>query len=259
MKIFLAGENQKKHIIPFIHEKNYEVISGGNREQALALRERERERERGDLKIYLAGVAPWKEQGLYDKAITTHRPYILESFYYVNDDTKRLLPYFGDFLLDSGAFTFMQGKGGSPNWDEYIERYANFIKENKVQKYFELDIDSVVGYERVKKYRRQLEALVGWQCIPVWHKSRGIKEFQKCVTNTAMPPLEELYQVKSKKNNTVPSRQCLVKRIKEDVNCTDLDLRILNGFLGVIGTVLILRHGLLVIDLDLYINLTGKQ
>lgn len=43
MKIFLAGENQKKHIIPFIHEKNYEVISGRNREQALALRERERE------------------------------------------------------------------------------------------------------------------------------------------------------------------------------------------------------------------------
>lgn len=175
MKIFLAGENQKKHIIPFIHKKYYEAVFGGDREQALALRERERD----DLKVYLAGVAPWREQGLYDKTITAHRPYILESFYYVNDDTKRLLPYFGDFLLDSGAFTFMQGKGGSPNWDEYIERYANFIKENKVQKYFELDIDSVVGYERVKKYRKQLETLVGWECIPVWHKSRGVKEFQK--------------------------------------------------------------------------------
>ena len=163
MKIFLAGENQKKHIIPSVHKENYEVISGVNREQALALRERERD----DLKVYLAGVAPWKEQGLYDKAITAHRPYILESFYYVNNDTKRLLPYFGDFLLDSGAFTFMQGKTGSPNWDEYIERYANFIKENKVQKYFELDIDSVVGYERVKEYRRKLESLVGWKCIPV--------------------------------------------------------------------------------------------
>ena len=139
----------------------------------------ERERERADLKIYFAGVAPWKEQGLYDKAITTHRPYILESFYYVNDDTKRLLPYFGDFLLDSGAFTFMQGKGGLPNWEEYIERYANFIKKNKVQKYFELDIDSVVGYEKVKEYRNKLELLVGWQCIPVWHKSRGIQEYKK--------------------------------------------------------------------------------
>lgn len=131
------------------------------------------------MKIFLAGVAPWKEQGLYDKAITTHRPYILESFYYVNDDTKRLLPYFGDFLLDSGAFTFMQGKGGSPNLEEYIERYANFIKENKVQKYFELDIDSVVGYNKVKEYRNKLELLVGWQCIPVWHKSRGIQEYKK--------------------------------------------------------------------------------
>lgn len=178
MKIFLAGENQKKHIIPSVHKENYEVISGVNREQALALRERERD----DLKVYLAGVAPWKEQGLYDKAITAHRPYILESFYYVNNDTKRLLPYFGDFLLDSGAFTFMQGKTGSPNWDEYIERYANFIKENKVQKYFELDIDSVVGYERVKEYRRKLESLVGWKCIPVWHKSRGITEYYRHCT-----------------------------------------------------------------------------
>lgn len=141
------------------------------------LLERERGRERDDLKVYLAGVAPWREQGLYDKTITAHRPYILESFYYVNDDTKRLLPYFGDFLLDSGAFTFMQGKGGSLNWDEYIERYANFIKENKVQKYFELDIDSVVGYEKVKEYRRRLESLVGWSCIPVWHKNRGMKEW----------------------------------------------------------------------------------
>ena len=117
-----------------------------------------------------------KYRGGFSKTIYEHRPYILESFYYADDDTKRLLPYFGDFLLDSGAFTFMQGKGGSPNWDEYIERYANFIKENKVQKYFELDIDSVVGYEKVKEYRNKLELLVGWQCIPVWHKSRGIQE-----------------------------------------------------------------------------------
>lgn len=131
------------------------------------------------MNIYLAGVAPWREQKLCDKTIEAYRPYILESFYYVNDDTERLLPYFGDFLLDSGAFTFMQGKGGSLNWEEYIEHYATFIKENKVQKYFELDIDSVVGYEKVKEYRRRLESLVGWSCIPVWHKSRGIKEFQK--------------------------------------------------------------------------------
>lgn len=105
---------------------------------------------------------------------------MLESFYYTDADTERLLPFFGDFLLDSGAFTFMQGNhNGSIDWDEYIERYADFIKRNNVQKYFELDIDSVVGYERVLQYRRKLENLTQRPCIPVWHKSRGINEFRR--------------------------------------------------------------------------------
>ena len=107
------------------------------------------------------------------------RPYILESFYYADADTERLIPHFGDFMLDSGAFTFMQGKA-TLNWDEYVERYADFVIRNKVEKYFELDIDSVVGYEQVKKYRSRLEALTGRQPIPVWHNSRGKDEFVNC-------------------------------------------------------------------------------
>lgn len=120
---------------------------------------------------------PVEERGGYDPIILKHKPYILESFFYADADTERLMPHFGDFLLDSGAFTFMQGKGGAPNWDEYVDRYATFIKKNKVQKYFELDIDSVVGYDRVKKIRADLERRVGWQSIPVWHVSRGMNEF----------------------------------------------------------------------------------
>ena len=135
------------------------------------------------MKIYMAGVILFNEKknigGGFDKAITQHRPYILESFYYADADTEHLMPYFGDFLLDSGAFTFMQGKGRKVDWDDYIERYAAFIRKNKVAKYFELDIDSVVGYEKVKEYRDKLERAVGWQCIPVWHKSRGIEEYKK--------------------------------------------------------------------------------
>ena len=121
----------------------------------------------------------WTEgqhRGGFDQTIKKWRPYILESFYYADADTERLLPYFGDFMLDSGAFTFMQGKRRA-NWEEYVERYADFIKRNKVQKYFELDIDSVIGYEEVKKLRARLEKLVGWKSIPVWHNSRGKDEF----------------------------------------------------------------------------------
>lgn len=131
------------------------------------------------MKIYLAGVAPWRDGGGYDPIIKKHHPYILESFYYTDDDTERLLPLFGDFLLDSGAFTFMQNSKTRLNWEEYIERYANFINRNNIEKFFELDIDSVVGYDKVLKYRKRLERLTNKQVIPVWHTSRGIKEYQK--------------------------------------------------------------------------------
>ena len=129
------------------------------------------------MQVYLAGIAPWRDGGGYDKLIETYHPYTLESFYYCDEDTERLMPFYGDFLLDSGAFTFMQDKGNVKDWEEYIERYADFIKRNNVQKFFELDIDKVVGYEKVKQYRKRLEDLTGRQCIPVWHKSRGYAEY----------------------------------------------------------------------------------
>lgn len=136
------------------------------------------------MKIFLAGntifplyIAPILYGGGFSKEIIEHRPYILESFFYADDDTERLIPYFGDFLLDSGAFTFISNSKSHLDWNDYIERYADFIKRNKIQKYFELDIDSIVGYDKVKEYRDRLESLVGWQSIPVWHRSRGYKEY----------------------------------------------------------------------------------
>lgn len=148
------------------------------------------------MKIYIAGIQgkikgfvidatilkkgrPVAERGEYDPIIRDHKPYILESFYYADEDTERLLPHFGEFLLDSGAFTFMMNSANSVNWEEYIERYAEFIKKNKIKYFFELDIDTLVGYETVKRYRRQLEKLAERPCIPVWHKSRGFEEYTK--------------------------------------------------------------------------------
>lgn len=131
------------------------------------------------MKVFLAGVAPWRDGGGYDPIIIQHRPYILESFYYADEDTERLIPYYGDFLLDSGAFTFMQAKKVDLNLDDYLERYADFINRNKIGKFFELDIDVITGYEKVKQMRKKLERATGKQPIPVWHKSRGIAEFEK--------------------------------------------------------------------------------
>lgn len=82
------------------------------------------------------------------------------------------------FLLDSGAFTFMNGKG-TAEFEEYLSKYIEFIRKHDIRYFFELDVDSVVGYEKVKEYRKRLEAETEKKCIPVWHKSRGKEEFLK--------------------------------------------------------------------------------
>lgn len=102
----------------------------------------------------------------------------MESFLYCRSNKwiPKLLPHLGDFLLDSGAFTFMQG-AGVVDWDAYTEEYAAWINQYKVEKFFELDIDSVVGLKEVERLRAKLERLTNRQSIPVWHTSRGWEYF----------------------------------------------------------------------------------
>ena len=169
MKIFLAGGNQKENIIPLIHgDDNYIISDRWN-----------------EMKIYLAGVAPWKEEGLYDESIRRYKPYILESFYYADETTEKMLPLFGDFMLDSGAFTFMGGfnfrdNGKGVDFWEYAERYADFVNRNDVQKFFELDVDVCIGLDKVIELRRFLEKKTNKQPIPVWHSTRGKDDFLRC-------------------------------------------------------------------------------
>lgn len=105
---------------------------------------------------------------------------ILESFAYINKNTISKIKDTEYFLLDSGAYTYMAGKDASKiDWEDYIDRYAEFINRTKVQNFIELDIDSIVGYEEVKRLRKILEEKTGRKPIPVWHKSRGKDEFIK--------------------------------------------------------------------------------
>lgn len=73
----------------------------------------------------------------------------------------------------------MQGKE-AVDWDAYIEDYANFINTFKIDLFFELDIDKIVGLKEVERLRKRLESLTGKQSIPVWHKNRGLDYFKKC-------------------------------------------------------------------------------
>ena len=125
------------------------------------------------MKVFLAATS--------DKSFIpniTDSKYILESFYYFQEWQIPLIKKSEMFLLDSGAFTFMSGKK-SNDFDGYLTRYINFIKKNDVKYFFELDIDSIVGYDKVKQLRKRLEKETGKKCIPVWHKSRGKEEFLK--------------------------------------------------------------------------------
>ena len=56
--------------------------------------------------------------------------------------------------------------------DSYVRKYADFILKNNIQKFFELDIDVVVGLRKVEYYRCYLEDKTGRKPIPVWHASR---------------------------------------------------------------------------------------
>lgn len=105
---------------------------------------------------------------------------ILESYFYCRNNAyiPKLIPYLKSFLLDSGAFTFMQGNT-RVNWDEYTEEYAAFINKYDIKLFFELDIDSIVGLKEVERLRKKLEYLTGKKPIPVWHKSRGKEYFIK--------------------------------------------------------------------------------
>lgn len=107
--------------------------------------------------------------------------FVLESFYYIKDWEIPLIHKWNDFLLDSGAFTFMSKVNRNVNWDKYVEDYASFINKYDIKKFFELDIDCIVGIKEVERLRNKLECLTKKKCIPVWHKSRGKKYwFEMC-------------------------------------------------------------------------------
>lgn len=106
---------------------------------------------------------------------------ILESYVYAKDNKQfnQLINGNVDLLMDSGAFTYMNGNGGKVNWDTYIEQYAEFINKHDIKLFFELDIDSIVGIKEVERLRNKLETLTNKKCIPCWHKNRGLEYWKQ--------------------------------------------------------------------------------
>jgi len=142
--------------------------------------------------LYIAGnLAPGASRSVVTGLITSGEavpPYLLSSYYYCREDTdfKPIGFVYRDhcksFLLDSGAYTFMDNISRDPeeiDFQEYTDQYAQFINNHDIERFFELDIDNVVGLARTRELRRRLERKTGKDCIPVWHKSRGKDAFLK--------------------------------------------------------------------------------
>ena len=107
-----------------------------------------------------------------------YKPYLLISYVYAkNADLTNVFAKAQDVMVDSGAFTLRQKTKGEVDWESYVDSYADFVNEHNVKHYIELDIDNLVGYDKVKEFRRTLENKTQRQCIPVWHFTRGKEDF----------------------------------------------------------------------------------
>lgn len=150
------------------------------------------------MKLYLAGtsgIKKWIDAGDVDPS----RLFVLESFVSVKDWQIELMHTFKDFILDSGAFTFMNAKKQHDvDWYEYAERYADFVRSHNIEKYFELDIDRIIGLPETTALREHIERIVGWPSIPVWHETRD-KEYWLNMCRTH--PYVAIGGIASKKSN----------------------------------------------------------
>lgn len=127
------------------------------------------------MNIYLAGE---REEKNGKKITTWEGIFILESYFYArnNKHFSRLIKTSSEILLDSGAFSFLNSNSAT-HWDEYLGKYADFINQYDIKLFFELDIDPIVGLQKVEQMRNKLEQLTGKKPIPVWHKNRGKQYF----------------------------------------------------------------------------------
>lgn len=131
------------------------------------------------MKLCLAGTYSFKD------LLKIKKPkYMLESFWSFKEWQLPLIKEVDLFLLDSGAFSFMNNnkKGKTVTLEQiynYLDKYIEFINKNDIKYFFELDLDVIVGYDEVLKMRKRLEEGTGKKCIPVFHKNRGINEWHK--------------------------------------------------------------------------------
>lgn len=129
------------------------------------------------MKVYLAGCgySPWIDDNFTDF-------YRLESFSYVKPNSAENYNRYKDFILDSGIFSFLNGRETkNVDWEKYVDQYATFVREKNIKNYVEVDIDRIIGIKDTENLRKLLEKKVGWRSIPVWHICRGYDKWLEII------------------------------------------------------------------------------
>lgn len=166
--------------------------------------------------------------GWFDSLSSSNPPFLwnLMSYYYIGKDeqyAELIRDNSNLILIDSGAHSFQKGK--KVDWLEYTKRYADFIgrfDRDSVLGYFEMDVDNVLGYERVLELREVLHERTGMsdKIIPVWHKNRGIANFKTMCADRA----GKIVAITGFKNEDIRDEQYLIflkeaKRHECKVHC----------------------------------------
>lgn len=135
------------------------------------------------MRIFLAATGSGMSREVREKTIKECEPrYILETFFNGEKECLKAMKVVGNdnFLLDSGAFSYMNGaKVTLEQMGNYVQKYISFIKTYKIKHYFQIDVDNIFGLEKVEKWTRKMESEIGYPCIPVWHKGRGVEYWKR--------------------------------------------------------------------------------
>lgn len=140
------------------------------------------------MKVFLAASTTGITKADREIVIRKNPPkYLLETFYSGTSKCDKVLADVSvdNFLLDSGAFTFMHTKTNvtKKEIDYYTDQLIDYIKTRGIKYFFEMDIETILGLNKVEELRHRIEQKTGQQCIPVWHKERGIQYFKWMTKN----------------------------------------------------------------------------
>jgi hypothetical protein len=137
------------------------------------------------MRIYLAGLFNCHINNM-ESLIEEYQPkFVLDTFYY-KSLCERVIKCIGidNFLLDSGAFTFMSGaKTSKDEMSNYVNQYIDFINKHDIKHFIELDVESIFGMDQVEEWRAHIEKNTGKKTIPVWHINRGIEYWKMMLEN----------------------------------------------------------------------------